>query len=173
MSFEEVMARKRERQAREASSGGSHGHRDGSPGRRSPPPSYRRDREDMRYGGAMQRDDASALSGRRSPPASRASEDSSSDRGHGRDRSMSQGCRERDERARGDERGHHHQRDDDRGRDRHNDRYTGGHNGAHRDQRTAKELAEPPADPKLRPLDDDPRSGKLYRQTTHGRKGEC
>jgi len=33
------------------------------------------------------------------------------------------------------------------------------------------ELAEPPTDPKLRNLDDDPRSGKATRQTTHGRKG--
>lgn len=34
-----------------------------------------------------------------------------------------------------------------------------------------KELAEPPVDPALRDLDDDPRSGKACRQTTHGRKG--
>lgn len=169
LSFEEIMARKRERQNRETSSDRGRGRRSMSPDRRrSPAP--RREREDVR--GVEHHHDRHSRGhdGDRHDRRDDVDVSAASARPHrDLDRSDHTSFRGRDDRARGDGT-HSHERslNSDPPRGHRNDRYDDDTRGG----RAPKELAEPPIDPKLRPLDDDPRGGKMYRQTTHGRKGK-
>lgn len=168
LSFEEIMARKRERQNREASSERGRGRRSMSPDRRSSPPPPRREREDVRGSEHHHHDRHSGRDVERHDPRDDFNGSAASARAHrDLDRADHTSFRGREDRARGDS-AHSYERSlsSDYPHGNRNDRYDDARSG-----RVPKELAEPPADPRLRPLDDDPRGGKMYRQTTHGRKG--